>query len=91
MFNIFPKKTAKDYIEQSNEVYNMPDKTTTKKPSEDKQEYYRIGARSDGLTTITMLDHAGFSMTLTLNKAGCEQMIRMIRATYAEETPTNDE
>lgn len=90
MFNLFGKKTAKEYIEQSKEVYEMPQKKTTT-PKDEKQEYYRIGARPDGMTTITMLDHGGFSMTLTLNKAGCEQMIRMIRATYVEETPTNEE
>ncbi len=89
MFNLFHKKTAEEYIDQSKEVYNMPQKSN--KPKDDKQEYYRIGARQDGMTTITMLDSGGFSMTLTMNKAGCEQMIRMIRATYAEETPTNEE
>lgn len=89
MFNLFSKKTAEEYIEQSKEVYKMPQKSN--KPKDEKQEYYRIGARPDGMTTITMLDHNGFSMTLTLNKSGCEQMIRMIRATYAEETPTNEE
>lgn len=52
----------------------------------ESREFYRIGYDSGkGLTTITLLDRGGLSMTLYLNQSACEQMIRMIRATYLEE------
>ena len=95
MFDFLRKRTAKELIEEANNTYGLPQPNkvppmpTASKPKE-PQEFYRIGARQDGLTTITMLDHNGFSMTLTLNQTACEQMIRMIRATYAHEEVTNE-
>ena len=53
-------------------------------------EYYRVGATSDGLTTLTLMSTDGFSCTLTLNKVGCEQLIRMIRATYISDKEINN-
>lgn len=95
MFDFFRRRTAKELIEQANETYGLPEPVKvpampTPKPKE-PQEHYRIGARPDGMTTITMLDHNGFSMTLTMNQSGCEQMIRMIRATYATAEVTEDQ
>ncbi len=95
MFNLF--RTANQrYEDQAKEVYDLPAPKNTPSMPEvaqpkdtSKQEFYRIGARPDGMTTITLLDSGGFSMTLTLNQVACEQMIRMIRATYTE--VTNDE
>ena len=89
MFDFFRRRTAKELIEQANETYELPKPVkvptmpTTTKPKQD-QENYRIGVRPDGMTSITFMDHSGFSMTLSMNQAGCEQMIRMIRATYPE-------
>lgn len=90
MLDFFRRRTVTEYLKQAKETYNLPEPTKVsdmpKPKTKEPQEHYRIGARPDGMTTITMLDHNGFSMTLTLNQSGCEQLIRMIRATYAEVT-----
>lgn len=93
MFDFLRRRTAKEFIAEAKETYSLPE--TPKVPvmpaikSEEKEskEVYRIGARPDGLTTITLMDSGGFSMTLSLNQSGCEQMIRMIRATYLPAGP----
>ena len=53
------------------------------------KENYRVGATANGMTTLTLMENA-LTMTLTLNQAGCEQLIRMLRATYVEEEPTEN-
>lgn len=54
-------------------------------------ELFRVGATRYGDTTLTILGNGGMSVTLTLNQTSCEQMIRMLRATYIEDTPTEEE
>ena len=49
-----------------------------------QQEHYRVGTTIDGQTTLTFITDYGNSMTLTMNQSACEQMIRMLRATYQE-------
>ena len=50
------------------------------------KEYYRVGFNTDGETTLTLINHEGWgSMTLTMNREACEQLIKMLRATYIEE------
>ena len=87
MFDFFRRHTAKELIEQANETYGLPEPVKVPTMPEPKkktnQEYYRVGYNSvDQMTTLTLMGDNGFSMTLSLNKSGCEQMIRMIRATY---------
>ena len=48
-------------------------------------ELYRVGVTADGRTTLTMMSTDGFSMTMSMTPAACEQMIRMIRSTYSED------
>ena len=67
-------------LPEPKESPKMPE--TKKKPS---KELYRVGSTMDGGTTLTLIGENGFSMTLTLGQAACEQMIRMLRATYVEE------
>ena len=49
---------------------------------QEPEEHYRVGRRVDGMTTLTFMTEHGASMTLAMNPAACEQMIKMIRATY---------
>ena len=73
------KKVMKD-LEPSN-VVKLP-----LRPVEDirPQEHYRVGFTSEGQTTLTLMSDNGNSMTLTMNRDACEQMIRMLRATYTD-------
>ena len=80
MFDFFARRTTKDYMKEAKETYDVPS------PKEENKEYYRVGLTSDGMTTLTLINNEGWgSMTLTMNQEACEQLIRMLRATYKEE------
>jgi hypothetical protein len=77
------KKLMKD-SEPSN-VIKFPEHMAAPKVPEPPKEYYRVGRREDGMTTLTVMSGDGWgSITLAMNDEACEQMIRMIRATYAD-------
>lgn len=69
----------------------MPAPEPVKAPKKEQKEYYRVGRTDDGMTTLTMITDSGYSsMTLTMNKTECEQLIRMLRATYDVEVKEKD-
>ena len=76
------QKLMKD--SDSNNVVKLP--VNYIKPVEPlmPKEHYRVGFTSDGNTTLTLLTDYGSSMTLTMNRDACEQLIKMLRATYPE-------
>lgn len=84
MFDFFKRRTAEDYKQIAEDVYKVPQVEISA-----PKENYRVGATADGMTTLTLMDNA-LTMTLTLNQAGCEQLIRMLRATYDEEQPMEE-
>lgn len=88
MFNLFGRKTAKDFLEEARETYgNLPEV----EPVSKSKEYYRVGRTDDGYTTLTMIGDDGYgSMTLTMNQEACEQMIRMLQSTFQEEQITEE-
>ena len=51
------------------------------------EEHYRVGFDTEGRTTLTLLTNYGSSMTLSMNQTACEQLIRMLRATYQDNEP----
>ena len=52
-------------------------------PKPAAKECYRIGRRDDGMTTLTVMSGDGFgSITLAMNEPACEQLIKMLRASY---------
>ena len=58
-------------------------------PKPEPKEHYRIGYISEtGMTTLTLMADSGWSSTLSMNKPACEQLIKMIRATYEDEDDT---
>ena len=59
-------------------------------PKRAPKEHYRVGFDDQGFTTLTLLSDQGYgSMTLSMNRSACEQLIRMLRATYNTEDPTD--
>ena len=64
-------------------VIPFPELKTVPEPA--AEEHYRVGFTSDGSTTLTLLTSTGTSMTLTMDRAGCEQLIKMLRASYLDE------
>jgi hypothetical protein len=90
MFDFFSRRTAKEIMDEAKEKYTLPEEAKIK-PKE-PQEYFRVGyVEETGMTTLTFLAPNGYSTTLSMNQTACEQMIRMIRATYTESTPTEDD
>ena len=88
MFNLFGRKTVKDFEAEAKETYSVPEPIDVpKKP----KEYYRVGCTDDGRTTLTMIDSSGYgSLTLTMNREACEQMIRMLESTFEQEQNTDE-
>lgn len=76
----FPKPKA---------VPPVPQVATPKPPQ--PKEHYRVGyVNETGMTTLTIMSHDGWgSITLSMNKQACEAMIRLLRATYEDESPSN--
>jgi len=84
MFNLFGRKTAKDFQAEAKDTYAVPEAAPV--PKQEQKEFYRVGRTDDGCTTLTMLGINGYgSMTLTMNREACEQMIRMLKSTFTEE------
>ena len=81
MFNLFGRRTAKDFVAEAKETYSVPEPAPV--PEQEQKEFYRVGRTDDGCTTLTMLGINGYgSMTLTMNREACEQMIRMLESTF---------
>ncbi len=55
------------------------------KPISKPKEHYRVGATTDGGTTLTLMGDNGNSMTLTMTREYCEQLIRMLESTFTED------
>lgn len=75
----------------SDNVYSLPDVSRPTRPAPPpmppakEEEHYRVGVTSDGRTTLTFLGSSGATMTLTMGRDACEQMIRLLEATFDDE------
>ena len=88
MFNLFGRKTVKDFEAEVKETYSVPE---MKPPKKEDREFYRVGRTEEGRTTLTMISGDGYgTMTLTMTREACEQMIRMLESTFTDE-PTKEE
>ena len=88
MFDFFTRHTAKDYIKDAKELYDMP-LPQSQIPVDG--EHFRVGATRFGETTLTLMTPDGMSMTITMSQTTCEQLIRMLCATYYVEDHTEGE
>lgn len=75
MFDLFRRKTAKEYMDESSNVYNLPKPKLVEPPPEPKKEepaktFYRLGLTDNNRVSFQM----GYS-EITMNHAGCQQMI----------------
>lgn len=80
MFDFFRRKTAKEYMDEASNVYNLPkpklvDPTPPKpEPKEEPAKiFYRLGLTDNNRVSFQM----GYS-EITMNKAGCQQMIEQL-------------
>jgi hypothetical protein len=87
MFDFFTRHLARDYIKDAKDLYDMP---LPQSQTPVDGEHFRVGATRFGETTLTLIANDGMSMTITMNQMTCEQLIRMLRATYTEEELTEE-
>jgi hypothetical protein len=84
MFDFFRRnKTAKEYVEEANNVYNLPKPTAVPEipgpsASKDSPTVYRIGKTEDGKVTLSLGNYSG--VVVTMNNAGVDHLIRMLEA-----------
>lgn len=99
MFDFLRRKTAqdfvqqaKDYADQANETYGLPaPKEIPKMPTvppapkeKDAVTYYRFGLTDNDRVSFSM----GYS-EITMNRAGCQQMIDQLTF-FMNQLPTNE-
>jgi hypothetical protein len=72
-------------------VDDVPKLEPTPVASEEKEtpkdtDYYRVGVTINGHTTLTLKNDNYGSITLTMNRASCEQLIKMLKSTFTTES-----
>ena len=78
MFDFFRRKTAKEYMEDASNVYNLPKpklvppmpEVEPPKKEEPAKTFYRLGLTDNNRVSFQM----GYS-EITMNREGCQQMI----------------
>lgn len=86
MFNLFGRKTAKDFMEEANETYNVPPMPEVVKPKKDPC-LYTVGTTLSGGVVLRLQADDGYgNMTLTMNAPATRQLIRMLEAALTQES-----
>lgn len=75
LHKLWPRPTLEETQDTDMNIQQMPLSNNS------SQEHYRVGFTTDGKTTLTIMND-GQSMTLAMSREACEQLIRMLRATY---------
>ena len=81
MFDFFKRKTAKDFMQDARDTYGLPEpKETPSMPpvppnpaKDDAKIFYRFGVTDNNRIAFSM----GYS-EITMNKAGCQQLIDQV-------------
>lgn len=84
MFDLFKKRTAKEFLADAKDTYELPKLTEPlpmPTPKEDRA-YYTVGSLDDGRVQLTV----GYpsSISLTMNEAAVRQMIKLLEAAITE-------
>lgn len=92
MFDFFRRKTAKEFVEEAKETYNVPPMPPVVEPPPPKpdQTVYKVGKTQEGKVTLSLGDYSG--VVITMNNAGVDQLIRMLESAKEPEieTPENE-
>jgi hypothetical protein len=92
VFNLFGRKTAKDFMDEAQETYSIPKVKPVSVPKPKNKEFYRVGFDDEGNTTLTFIGDNGYgSMTLTMTQEACEKLIRMLESTFTVNKATEEE
>lgn len=93
MFNIFGRRTTKDFMEEAKETYSLPEPKQIPpmpeiaKPKDDNPgpTPYTVGPTPSGDVAIRIQAKDGFSMTMVMNSVATRQFIRVLEAAISEE------
>lgn len=85
MFDIFKKRTAKEFLEQANETYIVPEKEEAKeKPA---TTYYRLGLTDNNRVSFSM----GYS-EITMTADGVDNLVKQLELFKSQlQTETTEE
>ena len=79
--NLFGKNMSKEVADVEKVIHEVKLPKT-----EPQNEHFRVGYTTDGYVTLTLMATNGYSQTMSMSPAACERLIRMLRATYTEES-----
>ncbi len=82
MFDLFGKKTAKDFLQEAKDTYSVPEEPVPLiplVPEDNNAPTYQIGKTEDGRVTFRIGNYSGGS-TLIMNNAGVDTLIKMLEA-----------
>jgi len=77
-------KKVMDDLEPKNVVKLPVDYIKPAAPPKPK-EHYRVGFDDRGMTTLTLIADGGGTMTLSMSRDSCEQLIKILRSTYSND------
>lgn len=70
MFDFFRRRTAKEFMEEAKETYQVPPIPEVKTPESNPTVCYSVGPTDDNRVSLTV----GWS-TITMNQKGCQALI----------------
>jgi hypothetical protein len=80
MFNFFKSKTAKKFVAEAKETYEVPGTSYVAPVEMPKRDsvVYKVGKTQEGKVTLSLGDYSG--VIITMNNAGVDQLIRMLES-----------
>jgi hypothetical protein len=78
MFTWFKRRTAKEYIDEAKEMYNVPHSPMWN-VSPIKEEGWTVGTDSEG-RVVLKISTEGSTMTMSMPKVEAQRLVRMINA-----------
>jgi hypothetical protein len=82
MFNLFGKRTAKEFLDEARETYMVPEIKPVE-TSVNEDALYMVGVNEYGLVQLRVGTH--YAITLTLNNSAVRTLIKQLKAAMPEE------
>lgn len=89
MFNIFKKRTAKEFMDEAKETYTVPEVKPVEPVTPDMNEnaLYMVGVNEHGMVQLRV--GTPYAITLTMNNSAVRKLIKQLEAAMPEEDDTN--
>jgi hypothetical protein len=86
MFNIFKKRTAKEFLDEAKETYMVPEVKPVI-PDINENALYMVGVNEYGMVQLRV--GSSYSLTLSMNNSAVRTLIKQLEAAMPEEDNTN--